>query len=245
MSSGYLNSALVAAGVIQSTALALLAGVSYHQVGTCTSTNNGVSLPANQPAGTSLKIRNDGVYTLNIHHPLVGGFINALPATVAATAAGAYQLAPGCVVEIVLAGQNQAYTMNNLSPAIIPITNTYTVLPCQNGATFLCTKQAGGDYTITLPVATIPGLSYKFVNASIVAHAITIGTVATSVLGSITLNVVAAVVCLRASTIAAGGATSIGFTATAVEGDTIMLTSDGVKWQSSGFSSADLGLVYA
>jgi hypothetical protein len=236
--SGYLNSGLIALGTDQGHGLALLSSVKYHQIGTCIAAANGVVLPANQPAGTSLIIRNDGAYSLSIHHPLVGGFINGLPATVAATGVGAYILSPGCVIEIVLAGQNQAYTMGNIHPStLIPIIAAYTVLPCQNGASFLVAQSAVASYTITLPASTIPALKYTFINGGASNHNVSIDCGAGNAEG----NCLVAITAPIGYPVTAQRYVSFLLTASAL-GDTLTVQSDGLNWNVSAISKVALGM---
>jgi hypothetical protein len=235
----YLSTGIVANDFKQSGATPLSSKATHHQVATCTSVANGVMLPTGLPYGTVIKIRNDGAYTLYVHHPVVGGIINALPATVAASAVGAYQVAPGYVVDFIIAGDTQAYSFMNNSPAVIPIAAAYTVLPCSNGSVFTCTKLGGANYTITLPSPTIAGLSYKFIAGPTVARVIFMTSTAANIVGSVNINVNAS-----ANALVAVPSTSIQFTATSVPGDYCILTSDGTNWNCSGATSVAAGMAF-
>lgn len=81
------QSYVVAAGTTQATATPLAS--SYCEIGTCATGATGVILPASQPAGTDIIIRNDGDVTANIWPP-TGGQIDYGDTNAATTlAAGA------------------------------------------------------------------------------------------------------------------------------------------------------------
>jgi hypothetical protein len=243
----YLSTGIIANDFKHSGATLLSSKATHHQVATCTSVANGVMLPTGLRYGATIKIRNDGAYTLNIYHPvgitaqiLVGGVINQLPQTVAASSVGAYQLAPGCVVDMIIAGDMQVYTFNMNSPAIIPVAAAYTVLPCSNGSVFTCTKLGGANYTITLPSPTIAGLTYKFIAGPTVARVISMTSTAANIVGSVNINVAGG-----ANAIVAAPSTSVQFTATSAPGDYCVLTSDGTNWNCSGATSIVNGMAFA
>jgi hypothetical protein len=234
-SSGFISSGLTALGTVVGTALALVAGASFHEVSTCTSTNNGVICPANQPSGTAYRIRNDGVFTLSIY-PATGGQINALAANVP------YLLASNSAVQIVHGGSLQAYTFENNSPAVIPVAASRQLLPCESGSIIAVTS-AAVDIVLTLPAPTVVGLKYKVILVA------TAGTNITQVTSTGANIVGTLVVCSGTAGNNAGllpaNATSINLVATALAGDSMELISTGAKWLINRYSQLQTGFARA
>lgn len=123
------------------------------------------------------------------------------------------------------------------------ITAAVTLTPEQSGTTFVCTKAAGADYTVTLPDPSIPGISYTMVmaNAGAVAHAINFTSpTANTVFGMWRQTSGASTNAVNGSNI-----TTISFTATAVASDRIDLESDGTNWRAVGSSGVAAGCAFS
>jgi hypothetical protein len=235
LSSGFLSSGIIAIGTTQGTCLTtgiLVPGASFHQVSTCTSTNNGVILPANQPNGTVVSIRNDGVYTLSIYPP-TALIINDKAAN------AAYLLAPGCICRLIYGSALQIYTFENNSPAISPQTNVArTMLIGENGIVVSLTAAAASVVTLPLPTLAV-GVCYKFVRSINATGLVQIdGGGAGVMCGNVNTSAGSAAI----SDITSASCRSVNFTATALLGDFVECRSNGTLWVVSGQSSAAAGL---
>jgi hypothetical protein len=237
-SAGFLSSDIIAIGTTQATCLTtgiLVPGCTFYQVGTCTSTNNGVLLPANQPNGTAISIRNDGAYTLNIYPP-TGLKINDRAANIA------LQLGQGLIVKLVYGNALVIYSFENCNGQTIAIQPAVarTMLPSENGLTLSLNAAAASVITLPLPTVAV-GVSYKFIRSINATGLVQIdGGGAGVMCGNVMISNGSAAI----SDVTSASCRSVNFATTSLLGDYVEVRSNGTLWVVSGQSSATASLTF-
>ncbi len=217
---GYIQSGITANLLVIGTATALSANSAFHQVGTCTSTNNAVLLPASAN-GTVHTVRNDGVAYCQVFPPDASGVINSQ------TAGLAFFVAAGGMASFVNTGTNQWYTFGVIGRPVIPLTATQVLTNQYSGCDILVSPTA--DTILTLPaIANSAGQNFLFRVNGVVAHTITIRGASACIQGTVINAITAAVVCV--DTLTANHNTDIIFANSSPIGSMVALSSDGTNW---------------